>query len=56
MGGLGGRLYVGMELSDEGGTDYILCGSTVYCYMGWGVAMKRIHVQRLAHLNVKHGG
>ena len=47
---------MGMELSDEGGTDHILCGSTVYCYMGWGVAMKRIHVQRLAHLNVKHGG
>ena len=38
-----------MELSDEGEMDHIPCDSTVYCYMGWGVAMKHIHVQmRLA--------
>ena len=38
-----------MELSDEGEIDHIPCDSTVYCYMGWGVAMKHIHVQmRLA--------
>ena len=27
MGGLGGRLYVGMERSDEGEANHITCGS-----------------------------
>ena len=45
-----------MELSDEGEMEHIPCDSTVYCYIGWGVAMKHIHVQmRLARLNAKHG-
>ena len=29
VGGLGGRLYVSMERSDEGETNHITCGSTV---------------------------
>ena len=35
---------MGMERSDEGETNHITCGSTVYSYADWGVAMKRIHI------------
>ena len=39
---------MGMERSDEGEKNHITCGSIVYSYADWGVAMNRIHIWRLA--------